>query len=82
MRLSPPGTHFTAESIEAMRMKCLAQVHNILMSGFELSTSAKSMYMHICMVDDAYSHSFGKKPFKPLKTFICMYIYIFIAQSS
>ena len=24
-RLSPPGTHFTVESTEAMRIKCLAQ---------------------------------------------------------
>ena len=29
----------TAESTEAMRIKCLAQRRNILMSGFELSTS-------------------------------------------
>ena len=35
----PPGTHFTAESTEAMQIKCLAQGHNILMSGFEQSTS-------------------------------------------
>ena len=40
MRLSPPGTHFTAESTEAMQTKCLAQGHNILMlPGFEPSTS-------------------------------------------
>ena len=39
MRLSPPGTHFTAESTEAMQIKCLPQGHNILMSGFEQSTS-------------------------------------------
>ena len=38
-RLSPPGTHFTAESTEAMQIKCLVQGHNILMSGFEQSTS-------------------------------------------
>ena len=25
-----PGTHFTAESTEAMQIKCLAQGHNIL----------------------------------------------------
>ena len=32
------GTHFTAESTEAMRIKCLAQGHNILMqSEFEPS---------------------------------------------
>ena len=30
---------FTAESTEAMQIKCLAQGHNILMSGFKLSTS-------------------------------------------
>ena len=39
MRLSPPGTHFIAESTEAMWIKCLAQGHDILMSGFELATS-------------------------------------------
>ena len=39
MRLSPPGTHFTAKSTEAMRIKCHAQGHNILMSGIEQSTS-------------------------------------------
>ena len=33
MRLSQPGTHFTAESTEAMWMMCLAQGHNILMPG-------------------------------------------------
>ena len=38
MRLSPPGTHFTAESTEAMRIKSLAQGENILMLGFEPST--------------------------------------------
>ena len=37
--LSPPGTHFTAESTEAMRIKCLAQGNNILLLGFEPSTS-------------------------------------------
>ena len=31
--------NFTAESTEAMQMKCLAQGHNILMWGFEQSTS-------------------------------------------
>ena len=30
----PPGSHFTAESTEAMRIKCPAQGHNILMLGF------------------------------------------------
>ena len=39
MRLSPPGTHFSAESTEAMRIKCLAQGNNILLLGFEPSTS-------------------------------------------
>ena len=39
MRLSPPGTHFAAELTEEMRTKSLAQGHNILMSGVELSTS-------------------------------------------
>ena len=33
MRLSPPGTHFTAESTEAMQIKSLAQGENILMLG-------------------------------------------------
>ena len=39
MRLSPPGTHFTAELTEAMQIKYLAQGNNILMPGFEPSTS-------------------------------------------
>ena len=39
MRLSPPGTHFTVESTGAMRIKCLAQGHNMLMPGFEPPTS-------------------------------------------
>ena len=39
MRLSPPGTDFTTESTEAMRIKRLAQGHNILLPGFEPSTS-------------------------------------------
>ena len=38
MRLSPPGTHFTAESTEAMQIKSIAQGENILMLGIELST--------------------------------------------
>ena len=38
MRLSPPGTHFTAESTEAMRIKSLAQGENILMLRIEPST--------------------------------------------
>ena len=38
-RLSSPGTHLTAESTEAMRIKCLAQGHNVLLPGFEPSTS-------------------------------------------
>ena len=36
--VSPPGTHFTAESTEAMWIKCLALGQNTLMLlGFELS---------------------------------------------
>ena len=38
MRLSPHGTHFTAESTEAMRIKSLAQGENILMLRFEPAT--------------------------------------------
>ena len=38
MRLSPPGTDFTAESTEAMRIKSLAQGENILMLRFEPAT--------------------------------------------
>ena len=37
-RLSPPGTHFTAESTDAMRIKSLAQGENILMLRIEPST--------------------------------------------
>ena len=36
--MSPPGTHFTAESTEAMRIKSLAQGENILMLRFEPAT--------------------------------------------
>ena len=40
MTLTKPGTHFTTESAEAIRIKCLAQGHNILMlPGFEQSAS-------------------------------------------
>ena len=38
----PAGTHFTAESTEAMRIKCLAQRHNIVMPGFAPSTSVST----------------------------------------
>ena len=35
------GSHFTVESIEVARIKCLTQGHNTLMqSGFEASISA------------------------------------------
>ena len=37
--MSPPGTHFTAESTEAMQIKCLAQGHDILMPEFAPSAS-------------------------------------------
>ena len=37
MMVFSSGTHFTAESIEPMQIKCLAQGHNILMQQvFEL----------------------------------------------
>ena len=39
MRLFPPGTQLTAELTEAMWIKYLAQGHNILLPGFEPSTS-------------------------------------------
>ena len=39
MKLSPPGTHFTAESTAAIQIKYLAQGHGILMPWFEPSTS-------------------------------------------
>ena len=52
--MSPPGTHFTAESTEAMRIKCLAQGHNILMPEFEPSTPVSrnrhSIYLEIKLV--------------------------------
>ena len=38
MRLSPPGTHFTAESTDAMQVKSLAQGENILMLRFKPAT--------------------------------------------
>ena len=37
--LSPPGTHFTAESTEATQIKCLAQGRKIMMLVFEPSAS-------------------------------------------
>ena len=36
--LTPRSTHFKCESTDAMRIKCLAQGHNIQMPGFEPST--------------------------------------------
>ena len=39
MRLSPPRTHFPAVSSEAMRIKSLAQGHDILMPGVQPSIS-------------------------------------------
>ena len=39
-RLSPPGTHFTAESTEGMRIKSLAQGYNILV---QWSMNCRSM---------------------------------------
>ena len=45
-RVSSPGTHLTTDSTEAMRIKCLAQGHKILMRPrFEPSTSvSRSRY--------------------------------------
>ena len=38
MRVSPPGTHFSAESSEAMRIKYLAEGQDILLQlGYEPS---------------------------------------------
>ena len=45
MRLSPPGTHFTAESTEAMQIKYLAQGENILMLRFEPATFVSKIYI-------------------------------------
>ena len=40
MRVLPSGTHWSAVSTEAMRIKCLAQEHDILIQfGIEPSTS-------------------------------------------
>ena len=39
LEVTQPGTHFTAKSTEAMRIKSLAQGHNIQMPGFDPSTS-------------------------------------------
>ena len=42
-RVSPYGTRLTAESIEAMRLKCLAQGHNALMlPGFKPSITVST----------------------------------------
>ena len=37
MRVLLPGTHLTAKSTDAMWIKCLAQGHTLMQSGFELS---------------------------------------------
>ena len=48
MRLSPPGTSFAVELTEAMQIKCVAQGHNILVPGFQLSTSvSRKHFNHI-----------------------------------
>ena len=50
MREFPPGTYFTAKSTEAMRIKCLAQGHNILMLlGFDPSISVPRNRHHTHM---------------------------------
>ena len=38
-RLSPPGNQFTAETTEAMGIMCLVRGLNILIPGFQPSTS-------------------------------------------
>ena len=49
-RVYPPGTHFTVESTDAMRIKCLPQGLNILMlPGFEPSI-AVSIDRHLAHV--------------------------------
>ena len=41
--VSPPGTHFTADSTEAMWIKCLAHGHYMLMHfGFEPSIAVST----------------------------------------
>ena len=61
MRLSPPGTDFTAESTEVMRIKCLVQGHNMLMPGFEPSTSvSRNRHSnHIDQYASCYSGSYS-----------------------
>ena len=45
MRVSQPGTHFSAESTEAMQIKRPAQKHNILMQpGNQPSTYEKPTF--------------------------------------
>ena len=69
-----PGTHFTAESTEAMRIECLAHGHSILtQAGFEPSTSV-SIDRYLSNMTNMLSM------YKYIKVCICicMYIYVYI----
>ena len=71
--VSPPGTHFTAKSTEAMRIKSLAQGENILMLGIEPSTfvskvdiltttpNVHNVHMFTCSTCSQCSQMFTKK---------------------
>ena len=62
--MSQSGTHFIAESTEAMQIKCLAQGRDILMSGFEQSTSVArnrhyplfTLLPSLCSVTSVHHH--------------------------
>ena len=74
MRLSPPGTHFTAESTEAMQIKYLAQGNNILLPGFEPSTSVtrnRHLNQTANMLIGLKCHIYAL-----YLCFICIYIYM------
>ena len=68
--MSTPGTHFTAETTEAMRIKCLSQRHNILIPGFEPSTSVSRNRHSNHMTNMLYTICYNN--------FKTCYIYIYI----
>ena len=73
MRLSPPGTHFTAESTEAMQIRYIVQGNNILLPGFEPSTVYEQ---HAILIHKEGSVRFAKlsKPLQWLNIFIFIFI--------
>ena len=70
-RMSPPGTHFTAVSTEAIRIKCLAQGHNILiLPGFQptISVSTHRHLNHVTNMLLKYNLKKNRKHFKDIQS--------------